>query len=131
MLYNFAYRSHQLYYMFGFLFLVFIILLITCSEATILLCYFQLCSEVRGSGGRVTHFSASGIARGSAGTLGNQVTCCSLALSFVFRITTGGGGRSSPVALRPCTCSSMPCTTLQLTCTLLASHPSSCTLATH
>uniref|UniRef100_UPI00358FFFF5 transmembrane 9 superfamily member 2-like isoform X1 n=1 Tax=Myxine glutinosa TaxID=7769 RepID=UPI00358FFFF5 len=37
--------SHQLYYMFGFLFLVFIILLITCSEATILLCYFQLCSE--------------------------------------------------------------------------------------
>ncbi|KAI7801941.1 transmembrane 9 superfamily member 2 isoform X2 [Triplophysa rosa] len=37
--------SHQMYYMFGFLFLVFIILLITCSEATILLCYFHLCSE--------------------------------------------------------------------------------------
>lgn len=32
--------------MFGFLFLVFIILLITCSEATILLCYFHLCAEV-------------------------------------------------------------------------------------
>ncbi|XP_051937770.1 transmembrane 9 superfamily member 2 isoform X2 [Hippocampus zosterae] len=37
--------SHQMYYMFGFLFLVFIILLITCSEATILLCYFHLCAE--------------------------------------------------------------------------------------
>jgi len=31
--------------MFGFLFLVFIILLITCSEATVLLCYFHLCAE--------------------------------------------------------------------------------------
>ncbi|CAI9736525.1 transmembrane 9 superfamily member 2-like [Octopus vulgaris] len=38
--------SHQTYYMFGFLFLVFIILIITCSEATILLCYFHLCAEV-------------------------------------------------------------------------------------
>lgn len=41
----FDYRSHQMYYMFGFLFLVFIILVITCSEATILLCYFHLCAE--------------------------------------------------------------------------------------
>uniref|UniRef100_A0A3Q1EAT7 Transmembrane 9 superfamily member n=1 Tax=Acanthochromis polyacanthus TaxID=80966 RepID=A0A3Q1EAT7_9TELE len=39
------FRSHQMYYMFGFLFLVFIILVITCSEATILLCYFHLCAE--------------------------------------------------------------------------------------
>uniref|UniRef100_L7MZU7 Transmembrane 9 superfamily member n=1 Tax=Anolis carolinensis TaxID=28377 RepID=L7MZU7_ANOCA len=38
-------QSHQMYYMFGFLFLVFIILLITCSEATVLLCYFHLCAE--------------------------------------------------------------------------------------
>ncbi|XP_040261938.1 transmembrane 9 superfamily member 2-like [Bufo bufo] len=36
---------HQMYYVFGFQFLVFIILLITCSEATILLCYFHLCRE--------------------------------------------------------------------------------------
>lgn len=35
-----------MYYMFGFLFLVFIILVITCSETTVLLCYFHLCSEV-------------------------------------------------------------------------------------
>ena len=38
--------SSQIYYMYGFLFLVFIILVITCSETTILLCYFHLCAEV-------------------------------------------------------------------------------------
>ncbi|KAI1301882.1 Transmembrane 9 superfamily member 2 [Halotydeus destructor] len=37
--------SNQMYYMFGFLFLVFIILVITCSETTILLSYFHLCAE--------------------------------------------------------------------------------------
>lgn len=37
--------SSQTYYMFGFLFLVFLILIITCSETTILLCYFHLCAE--------------------------------------------------------------------------------------
>lgn len=37
--------AHQTYYMFGFLMLVFIILMITCSEATVLLCYFHLCAE--------------------------------------------------------------------------------------
>ncbi|PKA64261.1 hypothetical protein AXF42_Ash009481 [Apostasia shenzhenica] len=36
---------NQFYYIFGFLFLVFLILLITCAEITIVLCYFQLCSE--------------------------------------------------------------------------------------
>ncbi|XP_050216701.1 transmembrane 9 superfamily member 8-like [Mercurialis annua] len=36
---------NQFYYIFGFLFLVFIILLITCAEITVVLCYFQLCSE--------------------------------------------------------------------------------------
>ena len=30
---------------YGFLFLVFLILVITCSETTILLCYFHLCAE--------------------------------------------------------------------------------------
>lgn len=37
--------AHQTYYMFGFLFLVSIILVITCSETTILLCYFHLAAE--------------------------------------------------------------------------------------
>ncbi|KAG1326561.1 putative Transmembrane 9 superfamily member 8 [Cocos nucifera] len=35
----------QFYYIFGFLFLVFLILVVTCVEITIVLCYFQLCSE--------------------------------------------------------------------------------------
>ena len=39
-------RSHQIYYMFGFLFVVCLILLLTVSETTILLCYFHLCAEV-------------------------------------------------------------------------------------
>jgi transmembrane 9 superfamily protein 2/4 len=33
------------YYVFGFLFLVFLILIITCAEITLLFTYFQLCSE--------------------------------------------------------------------------------------
>jgi len=37
--------SSQIYYMYGFLFLVYLILIITCSETTILLCYFHLCAE--------------------------------------------------------------------------------------
>jgi transmembrane 9 superfamily protein 2/4 len=36
---------HQIYYIFGFLFLVLIILVATCAEVAILLCYFQLCNE--------------------------------------------------------------------------------------
>jgi hypothetical protein len=38
--------SHQFYYLFSFLFLVFLILIITCAEISIVMCYFQLCSEV-------------------------------------------------------------------------------------
>eukprot|EP00608_Synchroma_pusillum_P000730 CAMPEP_0198443436 /NCGR_PEP_ID=MMETSP1452-20131203/70096_1 /TAXON_ID=1181717 /ORGANISM="Synchroma pusillum, Strain CCMP3072" /LENGTH=1118 /DNA_ID=CAMNT_0044164073 /DNA_START=74 /DNA_END=3431 /DNA_ORIENTATION=- len=36
---------HQIYYIFGFLFLVMLILIATCAEITILLCYFQLVNE--------------------------------------------------------------------------------------
>jgi len=37
--------GQQFYYIFGFLFMVFIILVVTCAEITIVMCYFQLCSE--------------------------------------------------------------------------------------
>ncbi|CAL5048973.1 unnamed protein product [Urochloa decumbens] len=37
--------THQFYYMFGIVFLVFVILMTTCAEITIVLCYFQLCNE--------------------------------------------------------------------------------------
>lgn len=36
---------HQIYYIFGFLFLVMIVLVVTCAEVSILLCYFQLVNE--------------------------------------------------------------------------------------
>ena len=36
---------HQTYYIFGILFLVYVILVLTCAEITIVLCYFQLCGE--------------------------------------------------------------------------------------
>ncbi|WCJ42679.1 Transmembrane 9 superfamily member 9 [Euphorbia peplus] len=36
---------NQFYYLFGFVFIVFIILIITCAEITIVMCYLQLCSE--------------------------------------------------------------------------------------
>ncbi|GAA0158142.1 transporter [Lithospermum erythrorhizon] len=36
---------NQFYYIFGFLFIVFVILVITCAEISVVLCYFQLCSE--------------------------------------------------------------------------------------
>lgn len=35
----------QYYYVFGILFLVYVILVVTCAEITIVLCYFQLCAE--------------------------------------------------------------------------------------
>ncbi|KAG0321031.1 hypothetical protein BGZ97_012286 [Linnemannia gamsii] len=36
---------HKIYYVFGFLFLVFGVLILTCAEVTILMCYFHLCAE--------------------------------------------------------------------------------------
>ena len=36
---------HTIYYVFGFLFLVLFILVVTCAEISIVMCYFQLCSE--------------------------------------------------------------------------------------
>ena len=38
-------RGHKLYYVFGFLFIVFCILVITTVESAMLLCYFHLCAE--------------------------------------------------------------------------------------
>jgi transmembrane 9 superfamily protein 2/4 len=37
--------QHRFYYFFGFLSLAFLILLITCAEITLVLCYLHLCSE--------------------------------------------------------------------------------------
>ena len=37
--------SNQFYFVFGFLFIVLVILVATCAEITIVMCYFQLCNE--------------------------------------------------------------------------------------
>jgi hypothetical protein len=39
------FRYGQMYYMFGFIMLAFLVLLIVCAQTSILLCYFHLCSE--------------------------------------------------------------------------------------
>lgn len=38
--------ANQIYYMFGFVFLIFLLFTLTVSETTVLLVYMQLCSEV-------------------------------------------------------------------------------------
>lgn len=38
--------QNQFYYLFGFLFLVFCILVVSCGQISIVMTYFQLCSEV-------------------------------------------------------------------------------------
>lgn len=42
--------ENQFYYLFGFLFLVFIILVVSCSQISIVMVYFQLCAEVSSFG---------------------------------------------------------------------------------
>ena len=43
------------YYVFGFLLVVLLILIVTCAEITIVMCYFQLCAEVR------WHYAVAGL----------------------------------------------------------------------
>lgn len=38
--------QNQFYYLFGFLFLVFCILVVSCAQISIVMTYFQLCAEV-------------------------------------------------------------------------------------
>ena len=38
-------RSGQMYYMFGFILLAFMVLLVVCAQTAVLLCYFHLCAE--------------------------------------------------------------------------------------
>ena len=40
-----VYRSGQMYYMFGFIMLAFLVLVVVCAQTSVLLCYFHLCSE--------------------------------------------------------------------------------------
>ena len=40
-------RAHQMYYLFGFILVAYLVLCITSAEVAILLTYFQMCGEVR------------------------------------------------------------------------------------
>lgn len=64
--------ENQFYYLFGFLFLVFIILVVSCSQISIVMVYFQLCGEVKNSDVFILH-----------------IIC--ICIVFFCRITTGGG----------------------------------------
>ncbi len=66
--------ENQFYYLFGFLFLVFIILAISCSQIAIVMVYFQLCGEV------IFVWECTGS------------TLFESCIFFVYRTTTGGGG---------------------------------------
>ena len=50
--------ENQFYYLFGFLFLVYVILIISCSQISIVMVYFQLCGEVSRQKGRFVVNSA-------------------------------------------------------------------------
>lgn len=39
--------QNQFYYLFGFLFLVFCILMVSCAQISIVMTYFQICGEVK------------------------------------------------------------------------------------
>lgn len=108
--------SSQIYYMYGFLFLVFIILIITCSETTILLCYFHLCAEVRLQ-----------TEERSSQTLVHPI--CNTATTFI-RTTIGGGGASLPVASQHSTCLCTASITSSRSWRSVALHRHSCILGT-
>jgi len=98
----------QFYYLFGFLFLVFIILIITCAEITIVLCYFQLCSEDYHwwcAEFACLHYNAMfyvNTAHGRHNCPGRSSRSDSV---FYTSTTSAGGGRTSPAARPPCICS--------------------------
>jgi hypothetical protein len=49
--------ENQFYYLFGFLFLVFIILIVSVSQISIVMVYFQLCGEVGWAPFKISHFN--------------------------------------------------------------------------
>ena len=103
--------SSQIYYMYGFLFLVFVILIITCSETTILLCYFHLCAEVS-----TPNFCV----------ISRKIPT----ISYFFRITIGGGAVSLLVDSQDFTWQCIAFTTLWLNWKSKEPHLRFCILAT-
>ena len=74
--------ENQFYYLFGFLFLVFIILVISVSQISIVMVYFQLCGEVSSWywNNICLPYYYSG-QKGSPGASSNQMVCLHVSLS--------------------------------------------------
>lgn len=87
------------YYVFGFLMLVFIILIVTCADIAMVFCYFQLCAEDYNwsvNNTSCTIETANGM-------------CISLVLSFEGQLETSRKGRRHAVFLREgCLLPSLP-----------------------
>lgn len=97
---------HKYYFLFGFLFLVFLILIITCAEISIVMCYFQLCSLV-------SYFLRSSIDLASSAfplfffsvlPPAYFLPSCFTWLTPLQRTGNGGGDPSSLAELPPSTC---------------------------
>lgn len=99
--------ENQFYYLFGFLFLVFIILAISCSQIAIVMVYFQLCGEV----GPVLSFLESKYEKSTCWMLPMDNNFFFETCPAIDRIITGGGGVSSFPADQLFTCSPTPFST--------------------
>lgn len=80
--------ENQFYYLFGFLFLVFCILVISCSQISVVMVYFQLCGEVS-----IHKFISLYIIK----SLNNLLSYCNF---LKLRTTDGGGEVSSLVEVQ-------------------------------
>lgn len=69
--------ENQFYYLFGFLFLVFCILVTSCSQISIVMVYFQLCGEVSTTN-TITNYT--------------YITYVLMGIFSITRTTDGGGG---------------------------------------
>lgn len=79
--------ENQFYYLFGFLFLVFIILVVSCSQISIVMVYFQLCAEVRPP----RHRSVAVV---TWRFVPHGERWCAVSVFLTIRTTGGGGERS-------------------------------------
>jgi hypothetical protein len=103
---------HRYYYLFGFLFIVFLILVITCAEISVVMVYFQLVAEVRSYLACLAFFSPTVISLFFwAFVLFYSITCLLISNN---RIGAGGGGRISLRAQQRSTCSATQSSTTSI-----------------
>jgi hypothetical protein len=102
---------HQFYYVFGFLLLVFVILVITCAEITMVMCYFQASGPTFDKPAPSTRFPPPASPHDHmlrAQVLEPFPPLPLFPFSYAPRTTIGGGGPSSPLAPPLATCLPTP-----------------------